>query len=431
MIQNVADSSASRKQQQQLTPLPDAASSFAFRNDNKTAVQSPFAYAFLLAGCDANRPEQYRGILFGILVNLEILRQSNSTANVVVYVQMMTHPSTTKTSNDAVLPAKDAALLQGYPRVQISYIPPGTAATTFYQIQFEKFRILQLTQYRRVIYMDADVMPLCSLDYLFSLSMQGVLRENLIIAGDKEPVNGGLFMLRPGEGEYEQLITIVKKRDDMILSSASSSNGSLHDLTNNMTVVNKTYLEMVGWGHVIQPPDLWRSRAKHVKGTQWNFYAAFADQGLLYHWAKYVKMNTTILFRFGVEHWSSSYDKNVTTNTTISLLQPVPNPFKGLGCCQERFQESDCNARDFLEREICHFWGPKRKPWNFQEKIMDLQKPRHVRYLRCYHLWLTLFHQVKQRFDISEDVLVSINGSDPPLGSWATHEDLLLSLKVN
>ena len=73
------------------------------------------------------------------------------------------------------------------------------------ELQMEKFRVLGLTDYDRVLYMDADIMARGSMDYLFDLSMQGKLQENIVFAGKTEPANGGTFMLAPKSDSWFRL----------------------------------------------------------------------------------------------------------------------------------------------------------------------------------------------------------------------------------
>jgi alpha-N-acetylglucosamine transferase len=68
----------------------------------------------------------------------------------------------------------------------------------FHRAVLDKFRILGLVEYRRVLLMDGDVMPIASLDYLFEMSdgENATLKENLITAGKMEPANAvSLFLL--------------------------------------------------------------------------------------------------------------------------------------------------------------------------------------------------------------------------------------------
>jgi alpha-N-acetylglucosamine transferase len=79
----------------------------------------------------------------------------------------------------------------------------------------DKFRILQLTQYRRVLLLDGDAMPLANLDYLFQLSDDNKFGPGNSTLESKcggcslhewnRSANAGFFMLTPGEGEYERI----------------------------------------------------------------------------------------------------------------------------------------------------------------------------------------------------------------------------------
>ena len=122
----------------------------------------------------------------------------------------------------------------------------------------DKFRILQMTEYARVLYLDADCIPLNNLDYIFKLSMPSKeqpdppLEENLILAYNREPSSGGFFMMSPQDGDYEKLTELVERRNTE----------GYH--------FNKTF----GWGHQMIPPDGWDSLDGY-QGSKWDFYGAF------------------------------------------------------------------------------------------------------------------------------------------------------------
>jgi len=84
----------------------------------------------------------------------------------------------------------------------------------------EKFRILKLTDYSRVMYLDYDVMPTCNLDYLFELSdplpestSPFQLKENVILSYQSEPSSGGLFILKPNSTDYEHIQRIIHEKE--------------------------------------------------------------------------------------------------------------------------------------------------------------------------------------------------------------------------
>lgn len=85
----------------------------------------------------------------------------------------------------------------------------------------EKFRILKLTEYSRVMYLDYDVLPTCNLDYMFELSdplpteISGSfrLKENVILSYQSEPSSGGMFILKPNVSDYDHIQRIIRKKE--------------------------------------------------------------------------------------------------------------------------------------------------------------------------------------------------------------------------
>ena len=95
-------------------------------------------------------------------------------------------------------------------RVFVSYVD-RSFKESFAQLVYDKFRILQMTQYRRVMFLDADTIPLTNMDYMFSLSEgeEPLLQPNFIMASGAEPCNAGMFILEPKEGEWEALQQVI------------------------------------------------------------------------------------------------------------------------------------------------------------------------------------------------------------------------------
>lgn len=88
----------------------------------------------------------------------------------------------------------------------------------------EKFRILTLTEYSRVMFLDYDIYPKCNLDYLFDLSdpllpaphngtKKFQLKENVILSFKTEPANAGFFILKPNATDYNHVQEIIKKHE--------------------------------------------------------------------------------------------------------------------------------------------------------------------------------------------------------------------------
>lgn len=313
---------------------------------------STFAYAFVIGGCDLNKPH-YLGFIYNILVATRILREEGSTADVVAYFQISYR------SNADTLPAEDIRLLSAL-GIRIKHIPKSESES-FYETVLNKFHILALTEYKRVLLMDGDVMPVTNLDYLFELSVNGTLKENVVVSGYTEPANAGFFIVEPGESEYERIIVIIHKRE----VKAVGIQGHKFDVVN-------------GWGHVITLKDPWKSRFE--TGTNWTFHFAFSDQGLLYYYTKYVKQSVSIVYgKNQVENWGTSESGRIHLEVTLD------NPF-------DRLRKLRIKDRMSCAKFMCdfiHFTGGL-KPWikgpdkNITVSLVEDETPLHM-------WWHTLF----------------------------------------
>ena len=244
---------------------PSLSSSSSLQKDEP--ARRKWAYAFVVGGCSRDKPE-YRGFIWNIAVAAQVLQEAGSKADVVALIQMSAR------TNETVLPEDESKLLEAM-NVKIEYIPKFSSMLheVFYTLMLEKFRILQMTQYSRVIFMDGDVMPLCSLDYLFELSEpesgEPLLKDNIVISYSNQPAHGGFFMLHPQAGDYDEIHKIIRTTEEKALSLPPFEHWD----------------EVEGWGHRIEPPDRWTSSMTKFTSTNWSWHGVHADQGLLYHWS--------------------------------------------------------------------------------------------------------------------------------------------------
>jgi hypothetical protein len=349
-----------------------------------------YAYAYVIGGCNPDNGH-YKGFLYNILVSARILREEGAKADVVAMFQISSK------SNATVLPDEDIRQLTSL-GVKVVYIPKSEIES-FYDTVMNKFRILALTQYRRVLLMDGDVMPIGNLDFLFELSdgKNATLKENLIVMGTMEPANAGFFMLTPGEGEYERLTDIVHTRE----KEATKLKGRKFD-------------EIKGWGHVIDANDEWESR-RGKGGTKWNFHFAFSDQGLLFHWTKYVKRTVSIVHGYAgidqqVQNWSPTIDGKVV------LEERLKDPFNGRS--KPRFKlYKHCNK---FMCDFIHFTG-KGKPWMHMPPA-NIAATEYKKDDPTLVWWHTLY-------GLNEELGMALNFTtwapqEPPLGLVATFRDL-------
>jgi hypothetical protein len=262
--------------------------------DSKTQGKNyPFAYAFFLGGIPTTTSASdnafgYGGLLHNILVSVQVLRSMGSTADMVLMVHMA--------EPYATLPSADLDMIQDLD-ILIQYVPPTVPSfpNGFATLALEKFRILSWTQYRRVLYLDPDVMPLCNLDYLMKLSTTGPLAENVLVSIANQPAFTSIFVVAPQQGHYQQFLQVLKE---------SYPDG------------NEEFDKDRGWGYAFGHEEAWDTpKARQigrwsklwesVKGLmvnpsrsrtqQWVFEGANSDAGLLYHWVRFVRQRYSII----------------------------------------------------------------------------------------------------------------------------------------
>jgi hypothetical protein len=318
------------------------------------------------------------------MVASRILKEEGSNQDVVLLVQMSSNSSTT------ALPVEQIRALEGL-GVRLYYVPPSSSRhESFYDTALNKFRILQLIQYKKVMLLDADVMPLGNLDYLFRLEF---LRPNVVVSGALEPANGGIFVLSPAQGEYEQLQEIMLRRER-------------HS--------GRTYFDPGwGWGHTIRHPDKWVARRPGIQGTNWTFHFAFSDQGLLYHWTKYVKRDVSIVFEDRVENWGAPIGGGMKGK--VGLEETIRRPFNNYSKPRLRVYAM---CRKFL-CDIMHFSGTK-KPWLRKppKDLSDVTKEKDV-----FYLWWYTLQQIDKTAGLELDYEHWRTWQEQPLGNYATMPD--------
>ncbi|KAL3910487.1 MAG: hypothetical protein SGILL_007670 [Bacillariaceae sp.] len=338
-----------------------------------STVPSKYAYMFLIGGIDPNAPG-YRGFLYNVMIATYILRTHGSRSDVVLFLQM----STTTTSS--ALPNNEEKQLQDL-GIKYRYMEKPTTTASFSDIIMEKFRILTLTEYKRVMFLDADVLPVTSLDHYMELSDQedhgqSLLQPNFIVATRGEPANAGLFMVSPHEGDYESLQKIIYYQRE----SAKSLPYPHFD---------KEY----GWGHsFIKAKDKWEGTVK--SGIKWGFWCAHSDQGLLYYWTKYFKNRVTIFRGSEVQNWVKAHNgANPVLQNTLNpgnLTQYAP-PTRSMtlhGCNLKKNQEGDNYMCQPPYSDYHHFTGGT-KPW--QNGYNPKQRVQGGRNGQINLWWKTLF----------------------------------------
>lgn len=143
----------------------------------------------------------------------------------------------------------------------------------------QKFRIIGLSRYRRVLFLDTDAIPLLNTDYLFEYSDPSVtdptiLKENLVVVDYGAPANAGTFMLKPNA-------------TDMIF---------VNDMIKEAQLVrNKGVEGGEPWRRF--RPDPWD--AFDMSGTTYDFHCVSGDQGLLWSWVRHYKRTYSYVLKDG------------------------------------------------------------------------------------------------------------------------------------
>ena len=370
-------------------PRPSPKHSRSNNNNNNTTTPSiethqataPYAYVFLLAGCDPNKPT-YRGFLFNILLATHQLRQ-HSQADVVVLVRMAVgHHSPTP-----LLPRPEQEWLAAVGAHVVYLPPPQQQQETFSSVQLLKFHILRLVQYERVLFLDSDVLPLCNLDYLFDLTssqqQDGVLRENLVLAWTKEPANGGFFMLQPSLVGWEQLQDCLRRQRQEA-----------------QRILPVPHFDKIkGWGTVIPPQDPWFSFQRKLSGHKWSFYAAYSDQGLLYHYVKFIRRSVSIVLGKTVQNFVPG------PNGTVVLQNELDGPFGNYTCRSvpkkggEQYLHHPATDNYLASLppygDFAHFYSVF-KPWEHDAVIVKSKSQAK----NVMQYWYYLLRQLNERLDM-------------------------------
>ncbi len=285
--------SAERNQEQEEKTDTISLSTETFESQKaKPPATRKWAYAFLVGNAGPTERSEYFAGLTSVMAIGHELRKLGSKADIILMIQISTHSPLTK------LPNFEEELLQKM-NIRIAYVPKFAKKELegFYSLMNEKFRILELEEYSRIMYLDYDVFPFCNLDYLFELSEPLVtesanatkpgfqLKENVILAYKLEPSSGGIFILKPNISDFDRLQRIIHEKEIR----------SYHQPYPHW---DETY----GWGHVITPPDSWKI-LRGWKQQNWTWYGSWADQGLLYYWTKYVQQSVSIIVRDTIEQW--------------------------------------------------------------------------------------------------------------------------------
>lgn len=352
-----------------------------------TTTKSPYAYAWVVGSIHEDN-HAYRGFLYNILVSAKVLREKGSTADFVFWAQF-----SPDSKLKGRLPEEDERLLKEL-GVEIRILK-DVEHESFAQLVYEKFKVLTMTEYKRVIFLDADIMPRTHLDYLFHLSVGDgtsppLLRPNLILATRGEPCNTALFMIEPRDDGWKLLQDTIHRQH---IEGAKLPYPHF-DKTN-------------GWGYnFMENNDPWES--VNVKsGWKWSYHASHSDQGLMYYYAKFGMKNTSIMIGDVLQNFvpgtdgkhkkdfEGDFQKTIADRGLTHLLPPAEESIRYT--CQTKESAFKCNALPY--GHVVHFAG-NDKPW---QHAIDTHEKKYQWRIQA-KVWYDHLRQLNEKYHMGLDI---------------------------
>mmetsp|Transcript_50741 Transcript_50741/g.152820 ORF Transcript_50741/g.152820 Transcript_50741/m.152820 type:complete len:464 (-) Transcript_50741:156-1547(-) len=363
----------------------DAESAAVSIANPSTETSSPYAYVWIIGGVHEDRPS-YRGFVWDVLISASLLRRTGSKADFWLYVRLSPGSQIHRIPED-----DDRHLKLLGVRVKHLEKPQHDS---FSQLMYDKFLILNMVEYKRVMFLDADTIPMCNLDYYFHLSdpdddtLPTLLKPFFIFATKGEPANGGLFMVEPSNIIHQQYQDTVRDQ---------------HKKAKALPYPHFDKDE--GWGYSFRSNgDEWE--AMKAKGQQWTWWGAHVDQGLMYYIARILSRECSIAIGTKVQNWKmkegqTKPEKEIELEGVLERFQPNLLAYQ-YRCDEKESQHTKFNCHPPYN-SLAHFSGT-RKPWQNEFNVEDLEKPISTRVkVAAVRLWFQELMVLNDRYDMGID----------------------------
>jgi len=352
--------------------------------------QSPYSYAWILGAIHEDK-WAYKGFLWDVIISANLLRKQGSTADFWVFVRL----SPESKLDD--LPPEDRRLLEMV-GIKIRVLDKPEKES-FAQLVFDKFLTINMTDYKRVIFLDGDLIPLVNLDYIFHLSdpdhteTPTLIKPNLITASLGEPCNTGIFMVQPS-------VEAFAKYNDAVIKQREHAK--------TLPYPHFDYNE--GWGRNFKEhKENWRSVAKKSNG--WHFHASHSDQGLMFYWSKYLIQDVTIVISDIVENWKRGPDGDPVKESEVKALF---SPYQEKPLVYQWSCEKPYDTRDWKKKKwrcfppidgFAHFMG-NTKPWKQNLRNNDFTILAEYSYMQkaANSLWFLKLHEINTKYKMGLDM---------------------------
>jgi hypothetical protein len=302
------------------------------------------------------------------------------------------------------------------------------------------------------MFVDADIMPKCNLDYLFELSSSSpshhidvadqaitvtinpttptspTLKGTVILSWQQEASNAGLFIMTPNLEDWDRLQQAIRSHEQQALKMEWPY-----------------WDEDIGWGHRITPPDYWRGmKNPSVKNNKWNWFSVHSDQGLLYYFAKYIKKDVSIIIGDEIETWSSTKysgkEGRDQQHEKVELHHVQYHVFDKFSCNKVGSQGSGRGTRLPPPYSDVHHFTGRNKPWEIHDLRTNKTSKRHQKNILDWQNTLAEIQDVANysfifpRESLSSETPTTNStrprhhkngGSNPPVGRFAgTYETI-------
>ena len=360
-----------------------------------STASSPYAYFWIIGGIHEDKPS-YKGFLWDVLISVNILRKLGSTADMWLYIRL------SPDSKLDTLPAEDLRLLAAL-GIRLKQLDKPRHES-FGQLMYDKFLILNMTDYKRVMYLDADVMPLTNLDYYFHLSdpdytdVPTLLKPNFIMATRGEPCNGGMFFIEPSARVFEQYQETVLRQ---------------HEIAKTLPYPH--FDKHNGWGYNFQENnDHWDALNK--KGGLWAWYGAHADQGLLYYVTKFIQKDLSIGIGDKVQNFKAvdGQVKPELESAIAGVLAKYQPPLIAYQYSCDKYGTNSTSKASPDEARFmwkctppydstAHFTG-KMKPWQKNIFMQNVGDTYSYRQKAAKNLWFRELNDINDKYKMGLDL---------------------------
>jgi len=212
--------------------------------DTNPQQNSPYAYLTLISGIDSKF--RYRGFLYNALIMRKALHDLGSTADFIALVGY-SEKDITPFQEDIELLRSNGIITFTLPRLL-----DEEHALGFAEMALLKITPFSLTQYKKVQFLDGDVMPTRNMDCFFNLD------KNTFTVGAVSPLNSGWYLGIPDMEAFNYM------REKSVWR------------------LGRDWDEIEGWAE--RMPKGLTYRGGHKPCEKWLFNGADMDQGLFAHY---------------------------------------------------------------------------------------------------------------------------------------------------